>query len=233
MSNTYIDTIDRFLDKGITLSFDSADVCCPDCLQTIYSAAAPASPMLTTHEINDGDYRLYFLAGVETSINLLGYLNLTDNPPVPASPLMVGNPESKTDCCLHYEASVETSVKLGEALGYDIPNNFKSCSTNFEDCINDLINSFTSDDVDRILDKGIVEYGSFSGQSKICELKTFIDLAYNSQDKIVSTKAEILDRILDKGIVVSCYNGEMSISSVETFLKWYDGYINPVPAVPA
>jgi hypothetical protein len=212
------EVLDRILDKGVTLSFDNDDLCCPDCLQTIQSSAVPTSPMLTTHEINDGDYRLYFLAGVETSLKLLEFVGLTQ-------------PPYDLDCCLHYEASVETGLKLGEALNYDIPNNFQSCSTNFNSCIDDLLNSFTFEDVDRVLDKGIVEYGSISGQSQICLLKTFIDLAYNSQDKIVATKQEILDRILDKGIVISCYNGEMSISSVETFLKWYEGYINPA-AVP-
>jgi hypothetical protein len=212
------EVLDRILDKGVTLSFDNDDLCCPDCLQTIQSSAVPTSPMLTTHEINDGDYRLYFLASVETSLKLLEFVGLTQ-------------PPYDLDCCLHYEASVETGLKLGEALNYDIPNNFQSCSTNFNSCIDDLLNSFTFEDVDRVLDKGIVEYGSISGQSQICLLKTFIDLAYNSQDKIVATKQEILDRILDKGIVISCYNGEMSISSVETFLKWYEGYINPA-AVP-
>ena len=212
------DVLDRILDKGVTLSFDNDDLCCPDCLQTIRSSVVPASPMLTTHEINDGDYRLYFLAGVETSLKLLEAIGLTQ-------------PPYDLDCCLHYEASVETGLKLAEAINYDIPNNFQSCSTNFNSCIDDLLNSFTPEGVDRVLDKGIVEYGSISGQSQICLLKTFIDLTYNSQDKIEWTKAEILDRILEKGIVISCYNGEMSISSVETFLKWYDGYINPA-AVP-
>ena len=211
--------IDRFLDKGITLSFDSNDLCCPDCLQTIQQGpAVPASPMLTTHEINDDDFRLYFLASVETSLKLLEFVRLTQ-------------PPYDLDCCLHYEASVETGLKLAEAINYDIPNNLKSCSTNFNSCIDYLMDSFTSEEVDRVLDRGIVEYGSISGQSQICLLKTFIDLTYNSQDKIEWTKAEILDRILEKGIVISCYNGEMSISSVETFLKWYDGYINPA-AVP-
>jgi hypothetical protein len=234
MNKTYQEILDRILDKGVTLSFDNSDVCCPDCLQTIQSSAVPpASPLLTTHEVNDGNYRLYFLASVETAIKLMEFIGLLPTPSVPASPLSLPNPNSKTDCCLHYEASVETSLKLAEALDGDIPNNFKSCSTNFEDCINILLNSFTSVDTDRILDKGIVEYGSFSGQSKICVLKSFLDSAYDSQDKITLTRVEILDRILDKGIVVSCYDGEMSISSVETFIKWYEGYITGLAAVPA
>jgi hypothetical protein len=202
--------IDRIIDKGITLSFESNDLCCPDCLQDI--PPIPASPMLTTHEVNDGNYRLYFLASVETSLKLLDSVGLTQSP-------------YELDCCLHYEASVETGLKLAEAIDYDIPNNLKSCSTNFNSCIDYLMDSFTSEDVDRVLDKGIVEYGSISGQSQICTIKDYIDLAYNSQDKIESTKVEILDGLLDKGLVVSCYNGEMSISSVETFLKWYESYI--------
>jgi hypothetical protein len=211
------EVLDRILDKGVTLSFDSNDLCCPDCLQDV--AAIPASPMLTTHEVNVDNYRIYILSSVETFITR--YL----------TPTGLINNSSELDCCLHVNASIETTTDLGDALNQDIPNNFESCSTNFNSCVDDLLSSFTPEEVDRVLDKGIVEYGSISGQSQICLLKSFIDLSYNSQDKITSTKAEILDRFLDKGIAISCYNGEMSISSVEPFVNyWYSGYITTPPA---
>ena len=211
------ETIDRILDKGMTLSFESNDLCCPDCLQNIppNPPVLAASSGLTTHEVNDGNYRLYLLASVETSLKFFEAVWLYST----NTPLM--------DCCLHYKASVEISLYLGETLEMNIPNNLKSCSTNFNYCIDYLLSTFTAGEVDRFLDKGIVEYGSISGQSQICTIKDFIDLSYNSQDKITSTKQEILDRFLDKGLVVSCFNGEMSISSVETFLKWYEAYIYP------
>ena len=202
--------LDRLLDNGTTLSFDSNDLCCPDCLQVV--GAVPASPMLTTHEVNDNNYRIYVLSNVDTFLDYVDYVGL------------IGQP-NLLNCCLHYEASMQKSTELAESLGYDIPNNLQSCSTNFNSCISDLLNTFNSDSVQEILDGGIVEYGSISGQSQVCILKSFVDLAYNSQNQLSETRTQILDRILDKGIVVSCYNGEMSISTVETFQEWYQIYI--------
>jgi hypothetical protein len=240
MNSSLAEVIDRWIDKGMTFSFESNDLCCPDCLQTTYLPVVPSSPMITTHEVNDNNYRIYLLASVETSLKYFEGAGLTESAPVPASPLTAVDPNPKLNCCLHYEASVETSLKLTngtggyDGIGNDIPNNLKSCSTNFNSCISDLFNTFTPEEIDRILDKGIVEYGSISGQSQVCLLKTLVDLAYNSQPRISASRQEILDRLLDKGFVISCYNGEMSISSVETFLNWYNDYIlgpAPVPAL--
>ena len=228
---SYIDILDRIIDVGITLSFENNDLCCPDCLQdlVISPAPVPATPMTTTYEVNDGNYRIYLLASVETSLQCFEGLGFTEPTVVPASPLTSVNPPfPKMNCCLHYETSVETALKLAEALGFDIPNS-KSCSTNFNSCIDDLLSTFNPEGIDNILDKGIVEYGSISGQSKVCLLKTLVDLSYNSQDRILSSRFQILDRILDKGIVISCYNGEMVIASVETYLIWYNAYFLPQP----
>jgi hypothetical protein len=91
----------------------------------------------------------------------------------------------------------------------------------------------TSEGVDRILDKGVVEYGSLSGFSQICRIDEFIDLSI-SLDPQSGTKEEIIDRIIDKGIVVSCYDDEIVISSVETWLKYAEAngltYTMAIPA---
>jgi hypothetical protein len=107
-------------------------------------------------------------------------------------------------CCTHLAASVETTLKFTEAFG--IPENpIPTCSKNFNSCIN--------------TDKGVVEYGSLSGESQLCRINDFIDLSIEL-DPTSASKEEQLDRILDKGMVISCYDDEIVTASVETWLKW-------------
>jgi hypothetical protein len=198
--NTINEILDRTLDKGILQSNNELDICCPDCVQNM----------------NDNNVSIYTISSVET------FLKFSE---------AIGFNEGITPtCCPQITASVETSLKFNEAFGASPTNPVPSCSTNFNECMNTLKNSLTSEGVDRLLDKGVVEYGSLSGFSQICRIDEFIDLSI-SLDPQSSTKAEIIDRIIDKGIVVSCYDDEIVISSVETWLKYAEA--NGLTAIPA
>jgi len=203
--STIAEVLDRILDKGIVQSNNELDICCPDCIQ----------------EMNNKNVSIYVVSSVETYLKFaeaIGFTGFRDVIPT---------------CCTQISASVETGLKFYESFG-DIPNNpSPSCPTNFNSCLNTLKNSLTPQGVDRFLDKGIVEYGSLSGLSQVCKINEFIDLSI-SLDSQSSTKEEIIDRILDKGIVVSCYEDEIVISSVETWLKYAEATdltnSGPVPA---
>ena len=86
-------------------------------------------------------------------------------------------------------------------------------------CINTIKSTLTPEGIDRLSDKGVVEYGSLSGSSQLCRINDFIDLSIEL-DPTSSSKEEQLDRILDKGMVISCYDDEIVTASVETWLKW-------------
>lgn len=201
--STIIEILDRTLDKGILQSNNELDICCPDCVQNM----------------NDNNVSIYTISSVETFLKF--------------SEAFGFNRGITPTCCTHLSASVETSLKFSEAFG-DLPKNpVPSCPTNFNSCMNTLKNSLTSEGVDRLLDKGVVEYGSLSGFSQVCKINEFIDLSI-SLDPQSATKEEIIDRIIDKGIVVSCYNDEIVIASVETWLKYAEAsgltYRGAIPA---
>lgn len=142
-------------------------------------------------------------------------------------------------CCpgcggLYVLANVETFLKAWELT--IIGSNLVPCCNGFTECVDDLICDLTNDPntgltgseiEDRLLDKGIVEYGNFvnncttaSFGTEVCRIKDFIKSLYESTNEQDSTLAEIWDRITDKGIAVACYQGTIVIASVETFLKW-------------
>jgi hypothetical protein len=125
------------------------------------------------------------------------------------------------NCCTHITASIETTLKFNDAMGGDA-NNSLNCPNNYNTCINELKNTLTSQGLDRILDKGIVETGSLNGLSQICKINEFIDISVSADTLNTYTKDEVIDRILDKGIVISCLNDEIIFGSVETWLKWAD-----------
>ena len=203
-TSTLPQILDRLLDKGIVQTNDELDICCPDCIQ----------------DMNSNRVSVYAIASVETFLKFAEALGFTQRAQPAASPLLSNFKEQTVaTCCTHISASVETSLKFSEAFG-NLPNNpTPSCPTNFNSCMNTLKNSLTSEGVDRLLDKGIVEYGSLSGFSQICRIDEFIDLSI-SLDPQSATKAEIIDRILDKGLVISCCDDEIVIASIETWLKY-------------
>lgn len=234
-------SIDRLLDKGITIP--SCKYCCPDC------------------------YGVYALASVETMLKLFEAVGITLSAAPPASPLSAvdigafGQENLQLECCSNIVAGTETLLMYSEAIGEttllvpalpkgaflegDSEDNpfLKKCCNGFDECIDDLFCWVTqyskqaANDIDRIMDKGIVEYGSIvnnctgATSSSVCKLVSLFEkylvgvpnsaLFGTSQP----TRSELIDRILDKGIVISCDEyGNSKITSVETWLKYAEGF---------
>jgi hypothetical protein len=187
---TISEILDRMLDKGIIESNENSEICCPDCVQK---------------SNNDTNFNLYIMSSVET------YLKFAD-----AIGFTMG---LQPNCCTHITASIQTTLKFNEAMGGDA-NNSLNCPNNYNTCINELKNTLTAEGLDRILDKGIVEYGSLSGLSQVCKIHEFIDISVSADTLNTYTKDEVINLILDKGIVISCLNDEIIFGSVETWLKW-------------
>lgn len=154
--------------------------------------------------MNDRHVNIYVISSVETFLKFSEAIGFAKG--------------VKPTCCTHLAASVETTLKFTEVFG--IPENpVPTCSKNFNSCINTIKSTLTPEGIDRLLDKGVVEYGSLSGSSQLCRINDFIDLSIEL-DPTSSSKEEQLDRILDKGMVISCYDDEIVTASVETWLKW-------------
>ena len=144
---------------------------------------------------------IYVLASVETFLKFADNLNWLYE-------------ENKT-CCVSVQSSVETYLKYEEAWQVDKP---ACCENDFEECLDkysEIVN------LDRILDKGIVESNGFDGNTLLCKI---YDLFINTPEDLYfgSSLSEVLDRILDKGFVVYCCDCNTIISSVETFFKWWE-----------
>lgn len=125
------------------------------------------------------------------------------------------------NCCARVYASVETYLKYAEAVGND---GIADCQNNetFIDCLEEIQSTYTEEEIDRLLDKGLVEYGSLGtpASTQLCLLNTFVLSSFNLQTVNPSSRPEILDRILDKGIVIDCNDGETVIAGIETYLKY-------------
>jgi hypothetical protein len=74
---------------------------------------------------------------------------------------------------------------------------------------------------DRIMDKGVVEYGTINGESQIKHFVEWLSQVPYWTDIAPSSYSEVIDRMLEKGIVVWCDpdTGSYVISSIETFIK--------------
>jgi len=118
-------------------------------------------------------------------------------------------------------ASVETFLKLAEAIGIDDPGR---CCNQFNPSIEEFLECHgqSAETWDRLLDKGIVEWGLIENKSQLPFLFEWINQILLSGGAGSSSAAEIIDRILDKGIVIFCNEetGEIVIASVETYLKY-------------
>jgi hypothetical protein len=145
---------------------------------------------------------IYALASVESFLKFaefMGWLNDDTNQP----------------CCISVQASVETYLKYNEAWQVDQP---ECCKTDFESCLNKFS---TIVNLDAILDKGVVEANGYDGNTLLCKI---YELFVNTPEDLLqgSTLSEVFDRILDKGFVAYCCDCNVIISSVETFLKWWE-----------
>jgi hypothetical protein len=143
------------------------------------------------------------------------------------------------DCCpcgdIYVLASVETFLQLTSGLNWfglseDCPAVGLSWQVNCctDNCVEKLKEIGGAELVDRLLDKGIVEYSLLGGKSMLCTLYDYFVQTNATEQEI----KDALDIILDKGVVFKCYrdisqnvNGELSqtvFASVETFLKLYE-----------
>ena len=214
IQSTPAEILDRILDKGNVQSNENLEICCPDCVQVM----------------NGNNVSVYVISSVETFLKFSEAVGLNKNYAQPAAASVYN---TNAICCTHLAASVETTLKFTEAFGFP-ENPVSTCSKNFNSCINTIKNSLTPEGIDRLLDKGVVEYGSLLDNSQLCIINDFIDRSIEL-DPTSSSKEEQLDRILDKGMIISCYDDEIVTSSVETWLKWAEanGLTGGGAAVPA
>lgn len=175
--------------------------------QVLSSAANVCCPDCTLNPI-------YVLSSTETFLILAEALNWTSEPDL--------------TCCINIQASVETYLKWSEAFG---DNQYPCCNNDFESCLSKFP---AIADLNRILDKGVVETNGYDGNTLLCKI---YELFVNTPEDLLqgSTISEVFDRILDKGFVAYCCDCNVIIASVETFLKWWeatDGCGTVVPPLP-
>jgi hypothetical protein len=128
-----------------------------------------------------------------------------------------------SDCCMNIDASIETYLKFLEALGWTpTACNTDICSDELEDYVGVTI-------YDNLRDIGMIEYSSLLGGSFMCKL-----LDWKGIVTITPTEfGELVESFLEKGLVVSCLDGNIIISSVETYLKYAEAVGLTPSALPA
>jgi hypothetical protein len=196
--------------------------------------------ILNNNYFNFPEDELYVLAGVET------YLKFQEAQ-VNIEPSLIQNKK------VNVNSSIETYLKFWEATSSNVNYNYTN-KTGFQQQLLELINDTTyfgevnlqtkTEFINRLLDKGVVEFGQIGDTSKLVysEILKKLTLSIEEVLKIFEygdlDNAAILryffDVILDKGIVVRTYKENLIISSVETYLKFAEGENNlGNPAVPA
>jgi hypothetical protein len=173
------------------------------------------------------DDGVYVLSSVETYLKFAEAVGMTGDPYNSLYPF--GSTSSVYN--VNVSASVETYLKYAEAGGnLNVSYGLTDFSENFISLINntsylDRTGISDAEFLDRFLDKGIVEFGSFNNKSKLDYYDVLKNFNMNIEDYLKYSRTyntifpQFLDKILDKGIVVYVFNGIMSISSVETSLK--------------
>jgi hypothetical protein len=181
---------------------------------------------------------LYVLSSVET---YLKFQEATKN----VDPSLLENKK------INVNASIETYLKFWEATNGAVNYNYNS-KTGFQQQLLELINdtSYFDEEVlqtkteftDRLLDKGIVEFGQIGEGSKLNYSEIFKKTIFNIEtvtQRVSSDNSDnylliqlFFDRMIDLGIVVRTFKGNLIISSVETYLKFLEDVSNS-PAVPA
>jgi hypothetical protein len=179
---------------------------------------------------------LYVLASVET------YLKFQEAQTI-IEPSVLQNKK------INVTSSIETNLKFLEAV--TVNYNYTS-KTGFQQQLLELINDTTYFDeevletkanfTDRLLDKGIVEFGQIGGGSKlvyseilkkaIATVQMVINYMQNGNLENYDLLKNLFDTIIDKGIVVRTYKNNLIISSVEKYLQFLEAE-NAGGAVPA
>jgi hypothetical protein len=179
---------------------------------------------------------LYVLAGVET------YLKFQEAQTI-IEPSVLQNKK------INVTSSIETNLKF---LGAGTVNYNYTSKTGFQQQLLELINDTTYFDeevlqtkvefTDRVLDKGIIEFGQIGGGSKlvyseilkktIAPVQLAIGAMQNGNLENYDLLKNLFDTIIDKGIVVRTYKNNLIISSVEKYLQFLEAE-NAGGAVPA
>jgi hypothetical protein len=179
---------------------------------------------------------LYVLAGVET------YLKFQEAQTI-IEPSVLQNKK------INVTSSIETNLKF---LGAGTVNYNYTSKTGFQQQLLELINDTTYFDeevlqtkvefTDRVLDKGIIEFGQIGGGSKlvyseilkktIVSVQLVIGSMQNGNLENYDLLIRLFDTIIDKGIVVRTYKNNLIISSVEKYLQFLEAE-NAGGAVPA
>jgi hypothetical protein len=194
--STVGDVLDRILDKGIYIQGE-CELCCPDC-NNLYFLGSVESSM----KVLFGNYQVDSNGDCNTNgITLYGC------PPVNQSVDFCGvyNPDCGiSSCCNGFQEGFDGLICLAEQT--TVVNGF---------------NSSLAEVFDRIMDKGVVEYGTINGESQIKHFVEWLSQVPYWTDLASASYAEVIDRILDKGVVVWCDpdTGTYLISSIETFFK--------------
>lgn len=194
--STIQEVLDRVLDKGIFIQGE-CEMCCPDC------------------------NNIYVLGSVETSNKVLFGQNPSWN-------------GFELNCSL---ANTGRSCGNGPAVFDGVVGDCGtiSCCNGFQEGFDKMmcLAYVTSNEngmvyggsraeiLDRILDKGVVEYGTIQGESQLIKLVEWLSKADYWDEVASASYAEVFDRIFDKGIVIWCdpENSGFGIASVETFIK--------------
>lgn len=143
----------------------------------------------------DCDY--YLLSSVETSLKFFEAVG------------------SSPKCCLNEATSTEEYLKLIEALSHGFNESIpKVCCNEFEPCLPNFEENFISE----VYRPGLIETTYYNNHSNLCILTDIVlNLPYT-----VDELNQIVRLILDLGVVMSCCYDDVYISSVETYLKWFE-----------
>ena len=95
----------------------------------------------------------------------------------------------------------------------------------YERCVTELYDYLGSEEnVNIVLDSGIVEYSTIQGKSFTCLLLDFA----TANDLSGNDLTQLILFIADTGVIISCTNGNTTIDSIETWLKWAEAMGVPV-----
>lgn len=190
------------------------------------------------------DNGIYVLSSVETYLKFASAVSSGDSTTYGVSdPYTLTHPFGSTASInVNISSSVETYLKFSEATSgsnLNVSYGLTDFSENFISLIDNksyLDRNSTTDDefLDRILDKGIVEFGSFNNKSKLdyynvmknfnTTIEYYLKIAESDgmMDetfyKTILLGGSVMG-LLDYGIAVYKFNGIISISSVESLLK--------------
>ena len=134
---------------------------------------------------------VYSLNGLNGSNIVSSLDNFSNNEPVSTSTSLWQNTGSE---------GINSSQSIGN-LVVSTPNSQTCLNNDFYECYGNLVNYFTTAQLDTILDIGIVESGNIGNLSSICKIKNIL---LELKPNFTSTDVyNYLMVILEKGIVIS------------------------------